>query len=151
LWGLIVLPLASFPIFAIARRTYARSFNVRLSGFSLTDTLLEILRGIRVIRVFRSEDQVTHAAVDKASRYFDETLRMMRTRELARVILESLGGLGIVFVVIAGGLEVTRGTLDWPVLFAFIMALRALHGPLNNVNSSYMEVQTCGASVQRIS
>ena len=30
------------------------------------------------------------------------------------------------------------------------MAIRAMYGPINNINTKYLEMQTAGASVQRI-
>jgi ABC-type multidrug transport system fused ATPase/permease subunit len=45
---------------------------------------------------------------------------------------------------------VLGGTLGWPELLAFLVAARAAQGPLNNVNTSYMEMQRYGASVAHI-
>lgn len=150
LWALVVLPAALFPIFIIARRTLRHSYRVRRAGYVLFDVILQILRGIRVIKVYAGEEAEAQGAVEKGRRYFDELVEMVRVRSLARVVLESMAGLSVVVVVVVGGLEVMGGELTWPALLAFLMAVRALHGPLHNINSRYIDIQNYGASVQRI-
>lgn len=110
-----------------------------------------MLRGFRTIKAYRSEEVEARAAMEKGRTYYEELIEVVRAQSLARVLLESLAGFGIVVVVVIGGLEVLRGTLQWPSLLAFLMCVRALHGPLNNINSAYVEIQRRGASVSRVS
>ena len=74
----------------------------------------------------------------------------MRIRELSNVVLESLAGLSVAAVIIVGGLQVMHGTLDWPQLLAFLMAVRAMHGPLDHINADLMPIQRHGAAAARI-
>jgi subfamily B ATP-binding cassette protein MsbA len=150
LWALIVLPAAVFPIYWIAKKTLQRSFTVRRTGYVLFDVILQMLRGIRIIKAYRGESEEARTAIEKGRMYFDELVEMVRVHGLATVILESLAGLGIVLVVVVGGVEVMRGSLEWPALLAFLMAIRALHGPLNNVNNAYVDIRRYGAAVERI-
>jgi subfamily B ATP-binding cassette protein MsbA len=150
LWAFLVIPIAVFPIALIARRTLVRSWGVRRKGTALFDTLLQLLRGIRIIKVYRGEAAEAERTTEQARHYFDELIEMERTRALSRVVLESLGGLTLVAVVIVGGFQVMAGALDWPTLLAFFMAARGAHGPLHNVNTSYIEIQRYGASIERI-
>lgn len=150
LWALAALPLTVLPIVLVARRTLARSYTLRRSGYVLFDVILQLMRGIRIIKAYRGEEEEARSALVKGHAYFDELIEMVRAQSLARVMLESIAGLGIVVVVVVGGLEVLRGTLEWPALLAFLMCVRALHGPLNNLNSAYVEIQRRGASVSRI-
>jgi ABC-type multidrug transport system fused ATPase/permease subunit len=151
LWALAALPLTAFPIILIARRTLHRSYALRRSGYELFDLVLQMLRGFRTIKAYRSEEVEARAAMEKGRTYYEQLIEVVRAQSLARVLLESLAGLGIVVVVVIGGLEVLRGTLQWPSLLAFLMCVRALHGPLNNINSAYVEIQRRGASVSRVS
>ena len=146
----LLVPLAAFPIYLVARRTLAQSFGVRRKGVALFDTLLQLLRAIRIIKVYQGERVEAERTVDDARRYFDEVVAMERTRALARVALEALAALSLVTVIIAGGLQVLSGSLGWPELLAFLIAARAAQGPLNNVNTSYMEMQRYGASIAHI-
>ncbi|MFP5355998.1 MAG: ABC transporter ATP-binding protein [Gemmatimonadota bacterium] len=150
LWALAALPLTVLPIVLVARRTLRRSYSVRRTGYVLFDVILQMMRGIRVIKAYCGEEAEARSALEKGRAYFDELIEMVRAQSLARVMLESLAGLGIVVVVVVGGLEVLRGTLDWPSLLAFLMCVRGLHGPLNNLNTAYVEIKRRGASVSRI-
>lgn len=150
LWALAALPLTVLPIVLVARRTLQRSYTLRRSGYVLFDVILQLMRGIRIIKAYRGEEAEARSALAKGRDYFDELIEMVRAQSLARVLLESIAGLGIVVVVVVGGLEVLRGTLQWPSLLAFLMCVRALHGPLNNFNTAYVEIQRRSASVSRI-
>jgi ABC-type multidrug transport system fused ATPase/permease subunit len=150
LWSLVVLPLAVIPIVLTARRILARSFAVRRTGYVLYDVILQLLQGIRVIKVFQAEEAEAKAAIEKGRAYFDQLIEMVRVRSLASVYMGSLSGLGIVVVIVVGGFDVMNGRLEWPSLLAFLMALRSIHGPLNQINSSYVSVKNHAAAVQRI-
>jgi ABC-type multidrug transport system fused ATPase/permease subunit len=149
-WALLVLPIAVYPVFRLARGILDRSRRVRRRGFVLFDVVLQFLRGIRVIKAYRGEAEEARTAAEKARLYFDELIEIVRVRSLAQVVLESLAGFGIVVVVILGGFQVLSGQLTWPALLAFLMAMRALHGPLNNVNTAYVTIKNHGAAAERI-
>jgi ABC-type multidrug transport system fused ATPase/permease subunit len=150
-WVLGVMLLAFLPIVAIGSRTRVRSLAVRRKGYLLFDVILQILRGLRVIKAYRGEELEAGAAVEKARRYFDEQIRMTQVHEKARVVLESLAGVSLAAVVIIGGFQVMAGALEWPGLLAFLMAVRTLQGPIHEVNANFMEIQRYSAAAQRIS
>lgn len=150
LWSLVVLPLAVIPIVLTARRILAKSFAVRRTGYVLYDVILQLLQGIRIIKIFQAEEAESRAAIEKGRAYFDRLIEMVRVRSLAQVYLGSLSGLGIVVVIVVGGFDVMHGRMEWPSLLAFLMALRSIHGPLNVVNSTYVTVKNNAAAVQRI-
>lgn len=149
-WAFVLIPLAVLPIYIIARRTLAGAFGVRRKGVVLFDVVLQLLRGLRIIKVYQGESAEAERTVERARQYFDELIAMERIRAMARVVLESLAGLSLVLVIIIGGWKVLDGSLGWPALLAFLFAARAVQGPLNNINTSYMEIQRHGASVAQI-
>ena len=150
LWAFFLVPLAAFPIYILARRTLARSFGVRGKGIALFDALLQLLNGIRVIKIYQGELAEGERTVDRARAYFDELIQMERVQAFARIVLESLAALNVVVVIIVGGLSVMSGHLGWPELMAFLLAMRAAQGPLNNINTAYLDVQRYTASVFHI-
>ena len=150
LWAFILVPVAALPIYVLARRTLAQSFGVRRRGVALFDSLLQLLHGIRVIKIYQGERAEGDRTVDCARDYFDQLIHMERVRSFARIVLESLAALNVVVVIIVGGFAVMGGRLGWPELLAFLLAMRAAHGPLNNINSGYLEIQRYGASVEHI-
>ena len=148
--GLSIMALAGIPVVITARRIRRRSFGLRRRGFVLFDMVLQMLRGIRIIKIYQGEENETRHAIQRARRYFDEVIRVTRMTALGQVALDSLGGLSIVVVTILGGFEVMQGQITWPALLAFIIAVRAAHGPLNNLNGNYLQIQRYGSSVTRI-
>ena len=149
-WALLILPLASVPLVLISRRMQLRSLAERRAAYIVFDVILQILRGIRIIKAYQGEEQEVRTTLQIAQRYFDEQIRLVSIRELSNVVLESLAGLSIATVVIVGGVQVMRGTLDWPHLLAFLMAVRMMHGPLDHINFDLMLIQRHRAAAQRI-
>jgi len=150
LWVLLVLPVLALPVFLVSQRLRVRSFTVRKTGYVLFDMILEILKGMRVIKTYQGEEIQTEMGLEKGSAYFDEMIQVARLQALGRVGMESLAGLSVVIVVLVGGFQVIDGTLDWPSLLAFVMAIRVMHTPLNLMNQQYLQVNTFHASVGRI-
>jgi len=149
-WALLVLPLAALPVVIIARNTRARSLVERRYAYAVFDIILQMLRGIRIIKAYHGEEQEAQTTIDRAQRFFDERIRLVRVRELSNVLLESLAGVSIAAVIIIGGFQVMHGELEWPQLLAFLVAVRSLQGPLDHINVSLMDIQRYSASSDRI-
>ncbi len=148
--SLPVLLLAVGPVWWMRGQIRTRSLRARRLGYGLSDLLLQILRGIRIVKIYAGENLEASNSIEKARRYFDELLATVRARALGQVAVEALGGLSLVVVILLGGFHVMDGTLSVPALVAFLVAARALHGPLNNMNTQYLEIQRQWASVHRL-
>ncbi len=150
LWAFIVIPLAVLPIAIIARKTVVRSVAVRQKSVAIFDVLSQLLQGIRIIKVYEAEGPQAERTMERAQIYFDELIQMERVRAWAKVALESLSGVSMVAVIIVGGFHVLSGALGWPELLAFLMAARAVQGPLHNINTAFMEIQRNHASLEHV-
>ena len=146
----LALPVLAAPLLLLARRATRRSFNMRRHASALYDSVLQILRGIRVIKVFGGEETERAGIERQARSYFTECIEIARAESLSWMLLESVAGLSIVVVVIVGGFEVMHGRLNWPALLAFLLAARSLQSPLHNINAALIEVQSNVASVTRL-
>jgi len=149
-WAFLLVPLAVLPILVVARKTLARSFGIRRKSVAVFDMLFQLLHGIRIIKIYEAEKAEGDRTIDRARGYFDELVAMERVRALARVALESLAGISLIIVIIAGGFQVMAGRIGWPELLAFLMAARAVQGPLQSINSAFMEIQRNGASLASV-
>src|SRR4029453_7787947 len=58
--------------------------------------------------------------------------------------------MSVVVIVIVGGFQVLDGTLTWPSLLAFLLAIRATQGPLFDLNSHALEIQRNVAALERL-
>ena len=146
IWAFVLVPLAAVPITLAARRTVARSWGVRGKSVAVFDMLLQLLHGIRIITIYDARKAEADRTVGQAGQYFDELVKMERTRALARVALDTMASINIVVVIIAGGFHVKAGLLGWAELLAFLLAVRAVQGPLNNMNTAYLDIKRHGAS-----
>lgn len=149
-WAFLLIPLAVWPIVVLARRTVVRSYGVRRKSVVVFDMLLQLLHGIRIIKIYEAEKTEAERTIDRARGYFDELVDMERVRALARVALESISGFSMIIVIIAGGFQVMHGAIGWPELLAFLMAARAVQGPLQNINAAFMDIQRHWASLASI-
>jgi subfamily B ATP-binding cassette protein MsbA len=147
--SLPVLLLAAAPAKWFGGRARRTSFRVRRHGFRITDLLLQLVQGIRVVKVYSGEASETRNSIATARRYFDDLIASARIRALGDVVLETAGGLSVVVIIVAGGFEVIAGRLTVPALVALLVAVRAAHGPINNCFARFMEIQTNWASFDR--
>lgn len=145
-----VFLLAALPVYLLARRTLEQSRRLRTTSSALYDTVLQLLRGARLIKVYRGVDAEAGRAVARAREHFDRHVEMADLRARAQATLDSFAGLTLVLVIVVGGLQVTAGRLDWPSLVAFLAAITALHKPLGNLGTKLVAVQEHDASYRRI-
>jgi len=148
--SLVLIPIVSMPIYLISLRALRTSFKLRLSGFQLSDIVIQILRGIRVIKIFRAEETQTRLSVEKGEAYYDNVIEQLKVQKLTGVVNESLSGLLIASVILYGGYQVMHGHMTWAALLTFLFAIRSVYGPVNNMNNKYVELQSTLASVKRI-
>jgi subfamily B ATP-binding cassette protein MsbA len=149
-WTFVLIPVVAVPITLVARRTVVASGVLRRKSVNVFDMLLQLIHGIRIIKIYESESHEAGRTAERARHYFDELQAMERTRALARVALDSMSGISMLVVVVVGGLQVMRGALGWAELLAFFLAARAVQGPLNNINSAWLETQRHRASITSI-
>jgi ABC-type multidrug transport system fused ATPase/permease subunit len=150
-WSLCAFPAGTLPIVYVAKRIRQRSHLVRRRMYGFFDFVLEIILGIRMIKAYQSESREADTTIRKADQLFDEAIEQMRLGALGNALMELVTGFGIVLVITVSSLQIMEGTLVWADLFAFLLALRGINAPSNNVYASFLEIQKSKASVQRIS
>ena len=150
LWTLLIVPLGVLPILVGANRLLKSSYEIRGTGYALSDIILQILRGIRIIKAYRAEGAQADRSVVLGKEFFRAVTEEVSARSLGSVMNDALVGLVLVVVILFGGREVIEGQLAWPSLLAFVMGVRNMYGPLNNVSTYYLDLQSHGASLERV-
>lgn len=148
--ALPVLLLAGLPARWFAGQMRRRSFRLRRRGYRLTDLLLQLFHGVRIVKVYAGEEAEIRNTIATARRYFDDLIAAARIRALGDVVLEAVGSLSVVVVIVVGGFAVMNGHLSVPSLVAVLIALRAAHGPMNKCFAQFMEIQKDWASLDRL-
>ena len=148
--SLPILLLAMLPSRWFVRQVRRRSFSIRGHGYRLTDLLLQLVEGVRVVKVYAGEEAETRSSIATAQRFFNDLIGAVRVRALSHVLLETVGGLSVVVVTVVGGFEVLAGRLTVPSLVAALIALRAAQGPLSSSFTRFMDIHWNVASIERL-
>ena len=108
----------------------------------MTQRLVEMLAGIKIIRAFGGEERERAAFEQETERFFRRSMRVVRNRMAARSLVEMLNsaiGIGIVvggaWVVASGWSGLTAGDLA-----AFSAVLASTYKPLKDVARAWVRI-----------
>jgi ATP-binding cassette, subfamily B, bacterial len=154
-WQLALATLVVAPLIGLAARVWRRWSTdayrqVRETHSVVNVQLQEMLAGIRAIQSFRRE-RATAARLADANA--DERVAHRRTISLASFFfpgIEFLGTAATVVVLGVGGGRVLAGDLGIGVLAAFLLYLRSLFDPVQQLSELYDSFQSATAGAERV-
>jgi ATP-binding cassette subfamily B protein len=154
-WQLALATLVVAPLIALAARSWrgwsADAYRqVRETHSVVTVQLQESLSGVRAIQSFRRE-RATAARLEEANHA--ERVAHWRTIGLASFFfpgIEFLGTAAMVVVLGVGGQRVLGGDLEIGVLAAFLLYLRNLFDPVQQLSELYDSFQSATAGAERV-
>jgi ABC-type multidrug transport system fused ATPase/permease subunit len=154
-WRLALATLVVAPLIALAARAYRRWSadayrQVRETHSVVTVQLQEALAGVRAIQAFRRERR-TSGRLAEANQA--ERAAHRRTIGLASFFfpgIEFLGTAATVVVLGVGGRRVLGGDLEIGTLAAFLLYLRNLFDPVQQLSELYDSFQSATAGAERV-
>jgi ATP-binding cassette, subfamily B, bacterial len=154
-WRLALATLAVAPFIALAARGYRRWSaaayrQVRETHSVVTVRLQEALSGVRAVQAFRRE-RATAARLADANHA--ERAAHRRTIALASIFfpgIEFVGTAATVVVLGVGGRQVLGGDLEIGTLAAFLLYLRNLFDPVQQLSELYDTFQSATAGAERV-
>jgi ATP-binding cassette, subfamily B, bacterial len=154
-WRLALATLVVAPLIALAARAWRRWSadayrQVRETHSVVNVQLQEALSGVRAIQAFRRE-RATAGRLAEANH--DERVAHRRTIGLASFFfpgIEFLGTAATVVVLGVGGRRVLAGDLEIGVLAAFLLYLRNLFDPVQQLSELYDSLQSATAGAERV-
>jgi subfamily B ATP-binding cassette protein MsbA len=149
---LVVLPLAGILIGRIARSLRRTTFRGQQRLGELLAQVEETLGGLRIIKAFNGENQMT-GKFKKTNQRFTLLLRkVMRRRYLASPLSEFLGTIVLMIILAYGGSMVLAGKsgLTGESLVFFLIIFSQIITPAKNFSTAYFSIQKGMASVDRI-
>ncbi|AXH15421.1 ABC transporter ATP-binding protein [Malaciobacter mytili] len=149
-YGLIVMPLAIFPLSRLAKKMKKLSFDSQEKISNITTHLSETFNNIEIIKANSTEQIETEKFEDHNKKYFHVSIKAVKTNELVSPIMETLGALAIATVIILGGTKVIEGELTVGEFFSFMTALFMLYTPIKTISSLYNKMQGALAANERI-
>jgi ATP-binding cassette, subfamily B, bacterial MsbA len=148
--GLLSVPLGVIPVYWLGQQLTETARRERKQAVSLQDSYLQLTSGIRVIKVNRGESQVLERARQVSHQLWQSVLRQSQTQGLARLLLESVSGLGLILVLVIGGKDVAAGQLPWQSLLGLLLAVMAVYAPVVGLLQLYGSVRIMIPNLDRL-
>jgi subfamily B ATP-binding cassette protein MsbA len=120
--SVIVVPPALIFIRKLVRRINAIAMSQFTGGARILETMQETVQGIRFVKAFTLEEQMSARFDANVAGVEHETVKMARVANRAGPLLETLAGIAIAIGMVYGGYRVVVGGAAPGSLFAFILA-----------------------------
>ncbi len=150
LYFLVIMPLSLYPLSVLAKKMKKISKKSQEKISDITSHLTEIFNNIEIIKSNVSEDKELERFKTHNKKFFDITIKSVKTSELVSPFMEVLGAAVVAIVIIVGGNEVIEGKMSVGAFFSFMTALFMLYTPLKKVSSIYNKLQDAIAAGERI-
>ncbi len=147
----LAAPLVAGVIALFGRRIRHSAMRRQESQSDVTQRLLQILSGIKVIQAFRAQRGEAESFRQHNERYFRRNMRVQRGRAYSRTFVEGLtNAIGI--AVMFGGIALILGSL-WGLsvgmLIAFVGVMQSTYGPMRDLTRGWTKLQEAVPSAER--
>jgi len=149
-YGLIVLPLAIWPLSKLAKRMKKLSFKSQESNADITSSLSESFNNVEIIKANSTEEIEAKKFSIHNLNFFKYNMKAVKTNELTSPLMEIIGSLAFAAVILVGGSKVISGELTTGTFTSFIAALFMLYTPIKRLSSLYNKMQDALAANDRI-
>jgi ATP-binding cassette, subfamily B, bacterial MsbA len=112
--------------------------------------LAQTFQGIRVVKAYGMAAYEETRVAEVVERIFDLNFKAVRTRELSRPIMETLGGMAVTVIIVYGGSRVIAGETTAGAFFSFNAAFLMAYDPMKRLANLNVSIQEGLASAQRL-
>jgi len=149
-YGLVVLPLAIWPLSKLAKRMKKLSFKSQESNADITSSLSESFNNIEIIKANSTEEIEAKKFSIHNMTFFKYNMKAVKTNELTSPLMEIIGSFAFAAVILVGGSKVIEGELTTGTFTSFVAALFMLYTPIKRLSSLYNKMQDALAANERI-
>ncbi len=154
-WQLAALVLMVLPVLFLVRVLWlakARAaFMAAHEANSVTNgALAEAIHGVRAMQAMGRTRLNAELYGDLANRNYRAQLRASRLAQIMIPIVDSLTGIAMATVVVAGGLMVASGRIEVGVMVAFLFYIQRFFDPIRSLTMQYSVMQRAMASGHRL-
>lgn len=149
-YGLVVMPLALYPISRIARSMRKNSKKLQEKNADSSSKLIEIFNNVELIKASASEKIECKIFSKYNKEIFNISMKTVRVSELTSPLMETLGAIALAVVIIIGGQKVINDEITAGTFFSFVTALFMLYTPFKSLNNLYSKIQIAFAAGDRI-
>ena len=150
LLSVIFYPLAIYPIVRTGKRMRKVGTRSQEAMGEISTFLHETISGAKIVKAFGMENNEIRRFEKINNNFYKLTMKSLRTRALARPIMEILSGCAIALIIWYGGSRVMDGALTTGDFFSFMTALLMLYKPVKQLSMVNNTIQTGMSAATRI-
>jgi subfamily B ATP-binding cassette protein MsbA len=146
----LIVPVIAGVIAIFGRRIRKASKRRQESLAGVTQRLVQILTGIKVIKAFRAEEVESGHFQKENLRYFRRNMKVVKNRALARTFIEALNnGIGVVIVMVGILLVLDNWGLSLGSLISFAIAMQVTYRPVKDLTKAWTQLQDAMPAADR--
>ncbi|MEE4270442.1 MAG: ABC transporter ATP-binding protein [Thermoanaerobaculales bacterium] len=149
-WGLVVLPLAAWPLAALARRFKRIMHRSQEKDSDITSRLSEIFNNVEIIKAQTAEGFEIERFEAENLEFRRINMRGVRTKELTNPLMEFLGAIAAALVIWFGGREIMAGRMEFAEFMRFTVALFSVYNPVKRISQASNQMFEAVAASERI-
>lgn len=150
LYSLLPLPILSFSIYYVSNIINKRSEEIQESLSGLSTYVQEAFSGIRVIKAFVRENQMSKAFEVESVDYRNKSLKLAFVQALFMPLIMALIGMSVILTVYIGSTQVFAGEVSTGNIAEFIIYVNMLTWPVTALGWITSIIQRAAASQKRI-
>ena len=138
-WRLTLVVLVIFLVTALASQRLARlseKFGKDLvqSDKEIHRFVLDAISGMKIVRLFRQQDNVTKKLNDEVDKYNDGLAKMAQIKAIIQPVLETLGVTSLSIILVIGSMFIFKQGDGLEIILAFVLICFRLINPLTTLN-----------------
>ncbi len=149
-YGLVVMPLALYPLSLLAKRMKKLSFKSQEKNSTILSSLSEIFNNIEIIKANHTNKYEVDRFKEHNLEFFHINMKSIKTNLIVSPFMEVIGSFAVAGVIIVGGKQVIDGEMSVGAFFSFLTALFLLYTPIKRLSRAYNSFQDALAAHERI-
>ncbi len=148
--SLVITVVATVLSTVMGRLVRAASAKTQAATATLTGSFERTLNALPLIRAYSVSQQQLALVVADASDVRDRAVRLARLGAYMQPVMTLATQALLIATLALGGIRVADGTLSLGELIAFLMYLMMMVGPVSQVGSTFVSIQTGFAAIDRV-
>jgi subfamily B ATP-binding cassette protein MsbA len=155
-WQLSLLVAAVAPVLAGVIAVFGKRIRVRAerrqeSQADMTQRLLQILAGIKIVKAFKAQAGEARGFAAENLRYFRRNMKVVKNQALSRSAVELLSNSIGIFILLAGGAALLAGVwgLTLGTLIPFVLLMSRAYAPMRDLSKAWTRLQEAVPSAAR--
>jgi subfamily B ATP-binding cassette protein MsbA len=146
----VAAPFIALVIALFGRRIRKASKRRQESLAGVTQRLVQVLTGIKVIKAFRAEAAEAEHFARENLRYFRRNMKVVKNRAYARTFVEGLNNaVGVAVVLVGMLLVVNQWGLSLGTLLSFALAMQVTYRPMKDLTKAWTQLQDAMPAAER--